>query len=84
MKKERKRVRERGKIKLSRYFQELKPGDKIAIVRELALQPAFPRRLQGRTAIVEKKQGSAYVVKLKDGSKEKRFIIHPVHLKKLK
>lgn len=79
----RKRIREKGKIKFSRYFQNLKKGDKVAVVRELSLKAAFPKSIQGRTGVIEGKRGRSYVIKIKIG-KDKRFIIHPIHLKKLK
>jgi ribosomal protein L21E len=34
----RKPIRERGKISLTRYFQELKEGDLVSIVKERSLQ----------------------------------------------
>jgi large subunit ribosomal protein L21e len=80
----RKRLRTRGKIKLSEYFQELKEGDKVAVVRELAAEPKFPKRLQGRSGVVQGKRGGSYLVRINDMNKEKTYIIHPVHLKKLK
>jgi len=80
----RKRQRERGKIKLSRYFQEFKKGDRVGVIKELSVQPKFPKRLQGRSGMVSGKRGASYLVKIKDLNKEKTYIIHPVHLKKLK
>ena len=80
----RKDVRTRGKLQLSRYFQNLEKGDSVAIVKERAMQSNFPLRLQGRTGIVEGKRGKAYIVKIKDQNKEKKFIIEPIHLKKIK
>ena len=79
----RKQIREKGKIKLSSYFQKLKEGDKVSVIKELATQPSFPNFIQGRTGIIEGKRGRNYIVKMKIGQ-DKRFIIHPVHLKKLK
>lgn len=79
----RKKIREKGKIKFSRYFQKLKEGDRVSIVKELSTSSSFPKQIQGRTGIIEGKRGSSYIVKIKIG-KDKRFIIHPVHLKKLK
>ncbi len=81
---DRKSIRTRGKIQLSRYFQELKKGDSVAVISEKALQPAFPKRLQGRTGKVNKRVGKSYSVKIKDQTKEKEFIICPIHLKKIK
>ena len=47
-----KHPREKGKLKFSRYFQELQEGDRVSVDEELALQPRFPKRLQGRTGVV--------------------------------
>ena len=80
----RKKVRERGKIKFSRAFQNLKEGDSVAVVAEPAKQPRFPKRIQGRTGIVEEKRGRSLVVKIKDLNKEKKYVIDPVHLKRIK
>ena len=80
----RKKQREQGKIKLSRYFQDFEKGDRVAVIRELAVQPRFPSKLQGRSGMVDGKRGQSYIVKIKDLKKEKTYIIHPVHLKKLK
>ena len=36
------------------------------------------------TGVVEGMRGKNYIVKIKDITMDKRYIIHPVHLKKLK
>jgi len=77
-------IRTRGKLQLSKYFQELKEGDSVAVVREDSMQPRFPKRYQGRTGVVEGKRGKAYIVNIKDQNKEKKFLIEPIHLKKMK
>ncbi len=79
-----KNIRTKGKIPLNKYFQEFKKGDFVAVVRDISLRPRFPKRLQGRTGIVEEKRGKSYVVKIKDQAKEKKFLIEPIHLKKIK
>lgn len=79
----RKKIKTRGKLQLSRYFQELNEGDRIAVVREPAVQSSFPERMQGRTGVVEGKRGRTYMVRIKDQNKEKKFLIAPVHLKKM-
>ena len=81
---DRKPVRKRGKLQLSRYFQELKEGDFVAISREPTVQSSFPKRFQGITGVVENRRGKAYMIKIKDGNKEKRLLIEPIHLKKIK
>ena len=80
----RKPVRTRGKLQLSRYFQDLKQGDSVAVSKEASVNSNFPKRLQGRTGVVESKRGRAYIVNIKDQDKEKKFIIPPIHLKKIK
>ncbi len=80
----RKSIRTRGKLALSKYFQNLKKGDAVAVVVERSVRINFPERLQGRTGFVEDKRGKAYVVKIKDQQKEKEYIIEPIHLKKIK
>ena len=77
-------IRTRGKLQLSRYFQELNEGDFVAISREQSVPVNFEKRLQGITGVVEGKRGKAYIVKIKDGNKEKKILIEPIHLKKIK
>jgi ribosomal protein L21E len=81
---DRKPIRTRGKIQLSRYFQDLKQGDSVAVINEKSIPSNFPKRLQGRTGKVNKRIGKSYSVYIKDQTKEKEFIICPVHLKKIK
>jgi len=77
-------MRTKGKIKLSQYFQDLKEGDSVAVIREASINANFPERLQGRTGRVLVRRGRAYEILLKDQQKEKKFIINPIHLKKIK
>lgn len=79
----RKKIRTRGKLQLSRYFQKFEEGNRVAVVRERGVAASFPERMQGRTGIVEGKRGRTYIVKIKDYSKEKKFLIAPIHLKKI-
>lgn len=80
----RKKPTQKGKIRLSVMFQALKPGDKVTVKRELAVSGSFPDRIIGRTGIIEEVRGKSYLVKINDLNKEKRFIVKPIHLKKLK
>lgn len=75
-----KQVRTRGKIRLSRYFQEFKKGEGVSIIEEKSVPSDFPKRLQGRTGTVEGKRGRAVIVKIKDQNKEKKFLIGAIHL----
>ena len=80
----RKLKKDRGKIKLSYYFQKFENGDRVGVNRELYFQPKFPKKLQGRSGIIQSFRGNSYLVKINDLNKEKVYIIHPVHLRKLK
>jgi len=80
----RKPIRTRGKLQLSRYFQELNKGDFVSVSKEQSVSSSFPKRIQGRTGIVEGRKGKTYIVKITEGSKDKRFLIEPIHLKKIK
>lgn len=75
---------ERGKIRFSEYFKIFKPGDRVAVKKEQSVASSFPKRIQGRTGVVESKRGFSYVIKLKELSKDKTFIIAPIHLKRIK
>jgi large subunit ribosomal protein L21e len=79
-----KALRSKGKLQLSRYFQELNEGDLVSVIREKSVATNLPDRYQGRTGVVESKRGKAYIIKMKDQNKEKTFIIEPIHLKKIK
>lgn len=76
----RKKIRERGKIRLSRYFNEFNIGDTVAVVKEPAVDSNFLNRIYGETGKVLKKIGRAYSVQIK----KKKFLIRPIHLKKIK
>lgn len=76
-------MREKGKIRLSRWFQKLAEGDRVAVVRELAVPASFPEQLQGRTGAILGKRGKAYIVKMRGYHDEKIYIIEPVHLKRI-
>lgn len=80
----RKNVKDRGKISIRKYYQELKKGDKVCLVAEPAVQKGmyFPR-FHGRIGEIAGKQGNCYKVDFKDGNKHKISIVHPVHLKKV-
>ena len=70
---------------MTKYFQQFSEGESVAIVRDLTVQsPGFPSRMQGRTGKVIGKSGEAYVIVVKDFTKEKTYIVLPVHLKRIK
>ena len=79
-----KKIRKKGKLQLSRYFQEFNNGDFVAVVKEPSVQAKFPERIQGKTGIIEGTRGGSYIINIRDQEKEKKFLIAPIHLKKIK
>ncbi len=78
-----KRLREKGKLSFTRFFQQFKEGDSVALVRDLSFTAAFPKRMQGRTGTVLTKRKSAYVVEVMDINMKKQYVIRPIHLKRI-
>lgn len=80
-----KKKSERGKLSIRRFFQELKPGERVL----LNLDPSYHKgmyhaRYHGKHGLVKRKLKNCYEIMIKDGSKEKLLIIHPIHLLKQK
>ncbi len=76
--------REKGKIPLSRYFQEFQLGEKVSLkLNSIVQKGRFHPRFHGLTGTVTGKKGFCYEVKVTDGQKEKRVFIHPIHLLKV-
>ena len=78
-----KKIREKGKLKLSSYFKNIDDGARVAVVDERGVRMGFPPRLRGMSGKVKCARGKFKEVEIKDGDKLKTFIIHPVHLKVL-
>jgi large subunit ribosomal protein L21e len=73
-----------GKISLRTFLQKLNDGDKVALVAEPAVQRGlYFRRFHGKIGTVSRKLGNCYEVIIYDMDKEKRVIVHPVHLKRV-
>lgn len=78
-----KRPRDKGKISFTKYFQKFKPGESVAVIRELSVPFAYSNNLQGRTGKIIEQRGASYYVEIKDLNKPKRYLIKPIHLKKI-
>jgi large subunit ribosomal protein L21e len=75
----------RGKVSLTRYFQALEPGQRVALKAEPSVQAGiYFKRFHGRVGVVGQRLGSCYEVKIDDHGKAKTLIVHPVHLKPLR
>ena len=72
---------EAGKFSVSKFFQSFSEGDKVVLKANPAYQRGmYYRRFHGKTGTVVGTSGRCYLVALKDHAREKRFIVHPVHL----
>ncbi len=78
-----KKIREKGKLRLSSYFKKFSDGERVAIIQERGVRASFPERLRGMSGEIKGSRGRFKEVKIKDGNKPKLFIIHPVHLRGL-
>ena len=78
-----KKVREKGKLRLSSYFKSFDDGDNVALVIDAGVRASLPKRLQGFSGKVVGTRGNYKIVEIKDGNKMKTFIVHPIHLRKL-
>ena len=73
----------RGKLSIRDYLAEYSIGERVLLQTEPSVQDGFFHpRYEGRVGFVSKKQGSCYEVKITDGKKEKKLIVHPVHLRR--
>ncbi len=77
-----KRIRERGKIYVTRALQEFNIGDYVAIKIDPSVHKGMPHpRFHGRTGKVIERRGRAYIVEVRDGGIIKKVIALPEHLK---
>jgi len=66
-------------------LREYDTGDKVHIVWDSSFNGGEPyRRFVGKTGTVTKKQGSCYLVRIKDMRATKQIILHPAHMRNVK
>lgn len=76
------RVKARERSPITRYLQEFKVGSKVVVKPNPSSHKGMPfKRFFGRTGTVMDKRGKSYIIKIKDGKKEKNIISRPEHLK---
>jgi ribosomal protein L21E len=76
-------VRQRGKISIRRYLQELAIGDHVVLKAEPAVHTGlYFKRYHGKAGIVTAKQGTCYLVDIDAKGQNRRVLVHPAHLKK--
>lgn len=79
------KVSEKGKIALSKYFQTFNEGERVGLkINSAVSKGQFFPRFHGKAGIVKGMKGRCYQVEIKDGGKNKVLHVHPIHLVKLK
>jgi ribosomal protein L21E len=78
-----KRTESRGRPGLGKLFQEFNIGESVAVIKEPSIASKFPLRLQGSTGIVTEKRGNSYGIEIYTQNKKKKFLIAPIHLKRI-
>ncbi len=77
-----KKARAKGMPSIGKLLQKFKPGERVVVKVEPSVQKGMPAlRFIGKAGTIIKSRGRAYVMKIKDGNKEKTLITHPVHIK---
>lgn len=79
-----KNFREKGKIRIRYFLQSFEEGDKVLLHAEPSYQKGmYHPRFYGKPGTISKKLGTCYEVKIKDFTKEKSLVVHPIHLRRL-
>ena len=80
----RKKPRDRGKLPITRTLNVFNIGDKVRIIQDPSQHKGMPHpRFKNFVGVIKKKQGSAYLVEIKDIKKIKQILTKAVHLRKL-
>jgi len=78
-----KRVRERGKLGLSRLLAGYEVGEKVVIDIDSGVHKGMPhKRYQGKIGTVVERRGRAYVVEIPQRKTVKLIIATPEHLRR--
>jgi len=77
-----KRVRERGKIGLTRLLTRYETGEKVIIDIDSGVHRGMPhKRFQGKVGTVVERRGQAYVVEIPQRKTVKLITARPEHLR---
>jgi large subunit ribosomal protein L21e len=75
----------RKKFKVEPLIQKFEEGERVVIKQDPSSHGGMPHiRFRGKVCTVKSKRGSAYVLSLRLGKKEKEIIAGPEHLKLIK
>ena len=78
-----KRVRERGKLGLSRLLARYEVGEKVVIDIDSGIHKGMPhKRYQGKVGTIIERRGRAYVIEIPQRKTVKLIISTPEHLRR--
>jgi large subunit ribosomal protein L21e len=78
-----KRVREKGKLSLSRILAKYELGDKVVVNIDPAIHKGMPhKRFQGKVGTIVEKRGKAFILEIPQRKTSKLIIAGPEHIKK--
>jgi large subunit ribosomal protein L21e len=78
-----KKVREKGKVRIRAALQKFELNEKVIIDAEPAYHKGMPhRRFMGKHGTIVDRRGNSYIVQVRDGGKYKKIICAPIHLRK--
>jgi large subunit ribosomal protein L21e len=76
------KMKVREKVPITKYLQEFEIGSTVVLRPVPSSHRGMPfKRFIGRTGVITDKRGKSYIIKIKDGNKEKIIISRPEHLK---
>lgn len=81
----RRKLAERGKLSLTKYFQKFEVGDKVVLKGDSIVQKSlYHPRFHSRMGVIKGKKGRCYEVEITDQGKKKTIVTLPIHLGGLK
>ncbi|MBN1792822.1 50S ribosomal protein L21e [Candidatus Woesearchaeota archaeon] len=73
----------RGKLSIRRYMAVYNEGDKVVLKLDpTSNEGTFHARFTGKAGTIAAKRGNCYEIRIKDFTKPKMLLVHPIHLKK--
>ena len=79
----RRNIRDRGKVSIRKYLQSFKVWEKVSLSANPSVHKGlYFARFHSSKGTIKRKRGECYIVEIKDKTKTKNLIVHPVHLSK--
>ncbi|MEK6967718.1 MAG: 50S ribosomal protein L21e [Nanoarchaeota archaeon] len=73
----------RGKTNINKFMQTFDQGEHVAVKLDSGYQKGMCHpRFHGSAGVIVGRRGICYVLTIHDGEKQKRLVVHPVHLRR--